>query len=417
MRITEGMMVDNMMNNLQHNMERLSEYNEQLSSGKKFRFPSEAPIRSARSMDLSSQIGKSEQFEENVSQARAWIETSESALDDSNHVMQRARELTVQGANDTLTQSERENLALELEQLREELVGISEARHGDRYVFSGQRTGEKPFDENRNYQGDYKNINREINPGVDMDINVNGEEAFGKGIGALDDVISDLRGGNARVYTQQLPDKIGHLEGWDVMTEDAEEIDMTVTIDEGTEDEIDVSTEIDGNMTRRELVDAINDEIDGDKQHVRMRNGRIEFRSDSEGPDSNVNVNFDVEANNNGEGIEQDLEEAFFQDEPSEAAGGQGSIMLSEEDLSTFDDAIDDSLNLRAELGAKMNRLDLTKGRLEDEILNQRELLSENQDTDMAETIMELRMEESVYQASLATGARIIQPSLVDFLQ
>ena len=45
------------------------------------------------------------------------------------------------------------------------------------------------------------------------------------------------------------------------------------------------------------------------------------------------------------------------------------------------------------------------------------ELLSKNQDADMAEVIMELKMQENVYRASLSAGARIIMPSLVDFLR
>jgi flagellar hook-associated protein 3 FlgL len=43
--------------------------------------------------------------------------------------------------------------------------------------------------------------------------------------------------------------------------------------------------------------------------------------------------------------------------------------------------------------------------------------MSENEDVDEAETIMNLKNEENVYRASLAGGARIIQPTLVDFLR
>jgi flagellar hook-associated protein 3 FlgL len=42
--------------------------------------------------------------------------------------------------------------------------------------------------------------------------------------------------------------------------------------------------------------------------------------------------------------------------------------------------------------------------------------MSLNEDVDIAEAIMKLQNEENVYRASLATGARVIQPSLVDFL-
>jgi flagellar hook-associated protein 3 FlgL len=49
--------------------------------------------------------------------------------------------------------------------------------------------------------------------------------------------------------------------------------------------------------------------------------------------------------------------------------------------------------------------------------LNLTRILSEEQDLDYAEAIMELKMEEFAYRTALAVGARIIQPSLVDFLR
>ena len=91
--------------------------------------------------------------------------------------------------------------------------------------------------------------------------------------------------------------------------------------------------------------------------------------------------------------------------------------MLSTSDIGKFDEAIDKNVTTRAEIGAKMNRLDLTQSRLEDQEINLRSLKSENEDVDIAETIMELRMQESVYQASLASGARVMQPTLLDFLR
>ena len=64
-----------------------------------------------------------------------------------------------------------------------------------------------------------------------------------------------------------------------------------------------------------------------------------------------------------------------------------------------------------------MNRLELVESRLEDMELNYTELLSENEDVDMARLIIDLKNQENVYRASLAAGARIIQPTLVDFLR
>lgn len=82
---------------------------------------------------------------------------------------------------------------------------------------------------------------------------------------------------------------------------------------------------------------------------------------------------------------------------------------------------IDNALNLMAEglmtVGAKINRFDIMRNRLEEDKLNLTEILSGVEDADMAEVITRLKMEENVYQAALATGANIMQKSLIDFLK
>ncbi|NLW27380.1 MAG: flagellar hook-associated protein FlgL, partial [Hungateiclostridium saccincola] len=60
---------------------------------------------------------------------------------------------------------------------------------------------------------------------------------------------------------------------------------------------------------------------------------------------------------------------------------------------------------------------ELTENRLSKNIYNFTKLMSENEDIDQAENIMLLKSEENVYRASLAGGARIIQPTLMDFLR
>ena len=84
--------------------------------------------------------------------------------------------------------------------------------------------------------------------------------------------------------------------------------------------------------------------------------------------------------------------------------------------LGQIDDDINNILRVRSGIGARMNRLELTANRLEDDFINFTSLMSKNEDADIAEVIMNLMSEENVYRASLSTGARVIQPSLVDFL-
>lgn len=95
-------------------------------------------------------------------------------------------------------------------------------------------------------------------------------------------------------------------------------------------------------------------------------------------------------------------------------AGNEDGITHS---LANLDLHIDDTLQALANLGARSNRLDLIENRLADGSINVQALLSKTEDADMAEVITNLKMEEAVYQASLSAGARIIRPSLIDFLR
>lgn len=85
--------------------------------------------------------------------------------------------------------------------------------------------------------------------------------------------------------------------------------------------------------------------------------------------------------------------------------------------LGDIDNALETLLQSRADLGARYNRLEMTKNRLEDDNINFTKLMSKNEDVDMAEVLMKLKTQENVYQASMAAGARVIQPTLIDFLR
>jgi flagellar hook-associated protein 3 FlgL len=85
--------------------------------------------------------------------------------------------------------------------------------------------------------------------------------------------------------------------------------------------------------------------------------------------------------------------------------------------IGKIDSRMTKMLDIRADIGAKTNRIQLAENRLKDIGLNVQELQSKTEDADMAIVITNLKMNENVYQASLSAGSKLIQPSLVDFLR
>ncbi|MEK4360391.1 flagellar hook-associated protein FlgL [Paenibacillus sp. FSL M7-1455] len=91
-------------------------------------------------------------------------------------------------------------------------------------------------------------------------------------------------------------------------------------------------------------------------------------------------------------------------------AGIQAAIPALQKNLENI-------ITTQAEVGGKQNRLEFTLNRLDDLNLNYISLQSKAEDVDMPSVISDLKTAESIYQASLDTMARIIRPSLMDFLR
>ena len=85
--------------------------------------------------------------------------------------------------------------------------------------------------------------------------------------------------------------------------------------------------------------------------------------------------------------------------------------------LQDLDNSLDNVQRKISEQAGKHNTVHKAQERMLDLQLNLTRTLSEEQDLDYAEAIMELKMEEFAYRTALAGGARSIQPSLVHFLR
>ena len=90
---------------------------------------------------------------------------------------------------------------------------------------------------------------------------------------------------------------------------------------------------------------------------------------------------------------------------------------LSGGDLVGIDRSLDNVLHVRAQIGSTASRLQAANGRLAEIEEGVRGLLSKTEDADMAATMIDYSMQQSVYQSALRAGAGIVQVSLLDFLR
>ncbi|WP_049825077.1 flagellar hook-associated protein FlgL [Paenibacillus sp. 1-18] len=138
------------------------------------------------------------------------------------------------------------------------------------------------------------------------------------------------------------------------------------------------------------------------------------------------NVNFIVGENvalpinvtgNEVVGTSADADNLFTIFNQLSAALASGNIKASGDQLANIDTRVGKMLKVRSEMGAKSNRVELMQSRLKDLEVNLTDLQSKTEDADYAELLMNSKIQENIYNASLSAGAKIISPSLMDFLR
>ena len=181
---------------------RLTEYaatQDKLASGKRLRRPSDDPIGMNRALELRASLRAREQEGRNAADGKMWMDLADSKLQDVVAQLQRARELAVRGATYTGPQ-EREAIAQEIGQLRDDIVGLANSTHQGRGLFSGFSAGDavQKVAGTWTYVGDSGQINRRVSESEVVAINVTADVAFGFTAGT--DVFTVLDNLEAALY-------------------------------------------------------------------------------------------------------------------------------------------------------------------------------------------------------------------------
>jgi|SRR5215210_7239874 len=227
-RITNNMISRSVLADLNEVANRQAATRRQMSSGKAITRPSDDPYAAGRALSLRNELDGIQQHSRNVQEAQGWMQITDTALSHIGDMAQRARELVVQGATDTLPQTSRNAIASEIDQLIAGMKQEANATYDGRYVLAGSRTNIAPYDSkvlpvgsppNDTYGGDAVKQQREVGPSVRMDVNTTGDRVLGgdpgdrKMLDVLRDIAGHLRSANtAALGTSDLKDLTGQIE-------------------------------------------------------------------------------------------------------------------------------------------------------------------------------------------------------------
>src|SRR5690348_12047390 len=138
MRVTDGSITTRVLANLQRNIAHGARIQEKLSSGKQISRPSDSPTGTVSSMQLRGESRVNQQYSRNANDGLGWLDALDSTLTESMSQINRSRDLVIQGMNSGIaTPRSREAMAIEVDNIRESLIGAANTTYLGRPVFGG----------------------------------------------------------------------------------------------------------------------------------------------------------------------------------------------------------------------------------------------------------------------------------------
>jgi flagellar hook-associated protein 3 FlgL len=380
--------------------EALSRTQTEISSGKRIQTPSDDPSGAVKILDIEEQIATAEQYQRNGLFANTELSLEEDAMVGAQNVLQRVRELMIQANNDSQSESTRQSIATEVRALRDELLALANTRNasGD-YLFSGFQTDSLPFSMNGGnvvYNGDQGQRRIQIGPSSLVPINDSGIDVFqliknGNGTLSVDNTSSNTGSG----IVQSLSQDSSLVRD----TYSLNFIQLTPT-DPVTYEVRDSSA---GLVTSGGYVSG---ESIGFNGAVIVLNGEP-ANGDSFTISPSVNQDVFTTLNNII---------AALEGPSSELADNASFHNDIGEGLNDIDQALDNFLRIRSNIGSRLNNLDSQADVNESFLLRMKAAASQVQDLDYAEAISRLSAQSTSLEAAQKVFVEVQGLSLFDFL-
>lgn len=512
MRVTNRMLANNFLTDMTTNLNNLQTLQQQLTSGKEIRRPSDDPLKVARAMQLHSEISVNKQYNENIKDTLSWLEQTDTALGQLGDQTHRIRELLVSAGNVAYGTDERKKINDEVKEIIGQMSQTLNASFDGRYIFGGTRGTSKPVnvvkgpivtkpqksdkapnakvtttrefnpDKNTDYIMTIKTdgtatvtfkengkdipikttkIDKwELEDGISLEVKENtmsfikdgeklklGKDSTGK-------VILKLKDGATLEVVQSTDEKSYEITVTDGKDAAEYTITGTTTVEkvekvkkDGADGTSGIKNETLPKINKWELDNGIAFEI---KENDLKNNATYEFTAV---PDGQTCL---VYADRFGDKISQpeDIMSEKLVTEISQGVRVEYNITavdvikfndgkddrdlriilenivkhldsdkdtdikeITKDDLAALDAVMDNILKLRSQVGAKGNRMESALEKNKEENFNLTEILSKTEDIDLVEKTMEYAVAISVYMASLQTSARVLQPTLMDYVR
>ncbi len=146
MRVSTGMIYDAGVGSINKQTSNLLHTQQQIAAGTSILVPSDNPVAAARALEVTQSIDITKQYTSNQSTATSSLGLVDTNLSNATDLMIQVKQLAVQGANGTLTATDRQSIATQLSADYDQLMGIANSTDGTgQYLFAGYQNNTQPF--------------------------------------------------------------------------------------------------------------------------------------------------------------------------------------------------------------------------------------------------------------------------------
>ena len=148
------------------------------TSLKRITRPSDDPIGNVETLNISSNQSDIKQYKRNINYALTQLSSTDKALEQLGDILLKAKEIAITQSSDFYGEGIRKNVSNEVNQLRNQALSIANKRVGQRFIFGGYKSLDKPFTPDGKYHGDKGHVTIEISKDFFVPINLHGSEMF-----------------------------------------------------------------------------------------------------------------------------------------------------------------------------------------------------------------------------------------------
>lgn len=411
MRVSTLQTIRQGINDIRNVSEQSFKTQNQISSNKRVLTPSDDPVASTRILQLNQDQAVRDQYKDNIDRVDGRLNLEEAQLTAVGETIDRIRELTISAGNGAYTLTDRKAIAAEIEQRLTELASLMNSKDANgEFVFSGFKGETQPFVKNDaggyDYKGDEGRRYVSIASSATVATNDSGKNVF-VDIDSVHNTFYTAAGPN---NTSNPPATISQgvvvdQEAYDAFYPD----DMVVSFYTSARGlEYRVTSKGDG----RVLADgAANANPYGSGAGISVNGVAFTINGTP-----SINDSFFVESSPK-QGLLTTVGKLV---EGLRTIGDDGSDTLKnmlDTTLGNLDNAQTKLLQVRADIGARMNTLESTKALHEQVDVTSQAILSDLQDLDYAEAVSRLKFQTFVLEAAQQSYVKVQGLSLFNFLR